>query len=404
MVFLSLGLRLRAEAEALNMVENVGNYNRHRAIPAIKHLDDGYEIVLVPAVSGQHLANAYMRALAGLAINIEEKNKGKKLLCDMCRDYKIIGGFPKRPNETSNEEQRVKDCIVEDITGFMVAKVKEEGEEKGGKGNTKEKKVKEEGEEKGGKGNTKEKSKGFSIKRTSRIMFSYLVPDIDSFKSNIPLSFPQFHVRFNQKEQADQQAIFYKENASPIYMSLINIDVDGVGKYVDDQGEIKEITCNSGNCETLDRIERIKLSLDALKVMFDSLTIGANKSRNTPLIEPIGGILAISNPINFVVSPPRMKIKDKNLSSWYIEDTITRAKNYCKNLNEYKIEEIINIMYFDKENNYDYKNNNPNDSQICTNSDDKKDDKKDEISQKNSFEDLIDDAKKKIMELISNKK
>jgi len=62
MVFASFGFRFRVNVEAMNMVESVGNYSRHRVAPIIRRfIEDGnvrYEVQFLPVVSGQSLANA----------------------------------------------------------------------------------------------------------------------------------------------------------------------------------------------------------------------------------------------------------------------------------------------------------------------------------------------------------
>jgi CRISPR-associated protein Csa2 len=91
-MFISFGFRFRTEAEALNMVESVGNYSRHRTAPMllgpIKQGDKGlrYKITMAPAVSGQSIAFGYMTALVKLAI---QRNLP---VCDECKSYQELGG------------------------------------------------------------------------------------------------------------------------------------------------------------------------------------------------------------------------------------------------------------------------------------------------------------------------
>jgi CRISPR-associated protein Csa2 len=137
-MFLSMSFRLRVEVEALNMVEAMGAYTRHRTVSILKSRGEGkgYRLVIAPAVSGQAVAYGYMKSLVELA-----QRKGLPV-CDQCRSYEAKGGFIKHGTDTKGElEKLVKDCIVEDVTGFMVAEAK--------------------------------------IRRTSPIQFSYMALDID---------------------------------------------------------------------------------------------------------------------------------------------------------------------------------------------------------------------------------
>ena len=161
MVFVSIGLRTRIEVEALNMTEALGAYTRHRTASLLKKFEKqggrlSYRIVTVPAISGQSISHGYHRALVEIA-----KKMGLPV-CKECSNYEVIGGFLKHGTAGRNvtEEGIVRECVVEDITGFMVPDA--------------------------------------NIRRTSAIMFSYMVPDLESAETAID---PQFHVRYNFKTQ-----------------------------------------------------------------------------------------------------------------------------------------------------------------------------------------------------------
>lgn len=275
-VFVSFGFRFRVNVEAMNMVESVGNYSRHRVVPIIRRIEeDGkvrYEVQFLPAVSGQSIANAYMRALVDIAIK-----RGLRV-CEECRRYNESNGFPKRPaakGEGDSVDKRVAECVVEDVTGFMAT----QSSDKSGEGR--------------------------ALRRTSRIQFSYLIPDADSANHVPPM--PQFHVRFGE-----EQTIFNIESASAIYTLVANIDIDGIGKGV--------------NTEVSDREARVGASLDALMLMLNGGYIGAKKSRYYPQMEPLGAVAVVSDPYPFVVSPPKAKLNnDGTLQAWYLEDTLRRA-------------------------------------------------------------------------------
>jgi CRISPR-associated protein Csa2 len=314
MVFVSFGFRFRVNVEAMNMVESVGNYARHRTAPIISRIIEDskvrYEVQFLPIVSGQSIANAYTRALVDIAVR-------KKLpVCEMCRNYNVLNGFPKRPNmlgDSDSVDKRVGECVVEDVTGFMATMATEEKKEE-----------------------EKEKKKGRAIRRTSRIQFSHLIPDADSVKHVPPM--PQFHVRYGEEKQEQtifKQTIFNIESASAIYTLVVNIDVDGIGKGI--------------TTTTSDRDARVEAVLDALMLMFNGGYIGAKKSRYFPQMELLGAIATVSDPYAFIVSPPKAKLNnDGTLLPWYLEDTLRRALEFKNVFNDIS----LRVFYIDNEFNW----------------------------------------------------
>lgn len=285
-VFTSIGLRLRVEVEALNMVEALGAYTRHRTASIFKKsVKDGgvvYRLVTAPAVSGQSIANGYMRAIVELAKHY------KLSICEECSAYEARGGFTKHGTSKGvNYDGLLKNCVVEDLTGFMVP---EEG-----------------------------------LRRTSPVMFSYMVPDLESAKAIID---SQFHVRYDFTTQQHQP--FNVESGTAIYMVMIAIDVSKIGKL--EKGEYLD-----------DRGKRIEIALRGLSTLFEGLGFGAKKARYLPIEEVVGGVAAVSNPIPFVVSPPRIYGDEGN----YLADTVKRASKYIEALSQ--LNEKITIAYFDKE-------------------------------------------------------
>jgi len=282
-MFASFGFRFRAEVEALNMAEAVGNYTRHRLAPVIKiEKDDqgrvtGYKVTMAPAVSGQSIAYGYMKTLAELA-----KKRGLPL-CDQCRNYEQYGGFFKRADVLDlGHDERIESCVVEDTTGFLVAAKAEGGGQK-----SKAKK----GEEEGGE------ERGVSIKRTSAVMFSYLVPD------GVGVITPQIHVRYNRVDP-DQQIPFQVESGTAIYIHGVAVDVDRIGLKED-------------GTYVADRRRRVELAFEALKHLYSGMLFGAKKSRYLPVFEALGGVAAVSKGLPFMVSPPRL--------GDYVTETAKRA-------------------------------------------------------------------------------
>jgi len=285
-VFISIGLRLRTEVEALNMVESLGAYTRHRSVSILKRIvkkNGGvvYKLVIAPAISGQTINHGFSALLVELA-------EGRGLpVCPDCKAYRIRVGFDKRSTQSVDHDTRIKDCVIEDLTGFLAPEA--------------------------------------GVKRTAPVSFSYMVPDLEGGKAAID---SQFHVQYNM--ETNQHRPFTIESGSAIYMLGISVDVDKIGRLF------------NGNYIP-DRIERIDLVFSALTALFEGLGFGAKKSRYLPIIEVVGAIATVSHPIPFVVSPPRIYRDGRN----YISDTITRAEHYTAVLKDFN--EGIEIVYLDKE-------------------------------------------------------
>lgn len=285
MVFVSIGLRMRVEVEALNMVEALGAYTRHRTVSVLKRISgDGkvsYKLVVVPAVSGQSIANGYHRALVELA------KLANVPVCDECKRYETRGGFDKRSTEKISHDERVKTCVVEDLTGFLAPEA--------------------------------------NVRRTSPISFSYLVPDVESSKTALD---SQFHVKYNFEKA--EHAPFNIESGTAVYMMTIAVDVDRIGKL-------------STGSYVEDRCRRVELAFKALEVLVEGFTYGAKKSRYLPIIEVLGGVAAVSHPIPFMVSAPRVYKTGSN----YISETVSRSLAFLEALKNYN--EVVKLVIMDKE-------------------------------------------------------
>jgi CRISPR-associated protein Csa2 len=285
MVFASFSFRLRVEVEALNMVEALGAYGRHRTVSILKPRPDGrgYRVVIAPAVSGQAIAYGYMKTLVALA------DKLGLPVCNECRNYATLGGFTKHGTSEEKgltEHALVANCLVEDLTGFMVPAA--------------------------------------GIRRTSPVQFSYMVPDVES--SDVAID-PQFHVRAPMPGQSPQP--FQVEAGTAVYTLSVFIDCDKIG------------TTSDGK-PVNDRGKRVEAALLGLSVLLEGLAFGAKKARYLPVYEVSGAVAAVSRPLPFVVSPARVT-KNSN----YIRDTIDRAAKYTELLRDLK--ERVDIVYFDKE-------------------------------------------------------
>jgi len=288
-MFTSIAFRLRVEVEALNMVEALGAYTRHRTVSVFKKVQrEGrtlYKVIVVPAISGQSIANGYQRTLVELALKLGLP------VCDQCRRYESTGGFIKHSTEGEgskvSHDNLIENCVVEDLTGFLIPRI--------------------------------------GVRRTSPVMFSYLVPDTESAKAVLE---PQFHVRYNF--EVGEHNPFNIESGSAIYMLTVGIDIDKIGKKND--GSILK-----------DKGKRIEVAFKAIEALVEGLNFGAKKARYLPISEVLGAIGAISDPIPFMVSPPRIYSNEDN----YISKTIIRASKYVEALKG--VNEKVYVAYIDNE-------------------------------------------------------
>jgi CRISPR-associated protein Csa2 len=320
-MFVSFGFRFRVEVEALNMAETVGNYARHRAAPILIQVRDEegrlkeYRITMAPAVSGQSVAFGYMSALVKLA------EQRRLPVCEECRSYEHLGGFFKRADRVDvGYDERIKTCVVEDLTGFMATKERGEG------------------------------GKGAVIRRTSPVMFSYMVPDATSARGVL---MPQLHVRYNLKNP-EKQVPYQVEAGTAVYIHGVAIDVERIGRLEDGR-----------HIDAKDRLMRVELALDALKALYGGLLFGAKKARYLPVIEALGGIAAVSHPMPFVVSPPRL--------GDYVGENVNRARKFGAG--------SIKLFCFDKEG-----------VTSCG--------KQDGVEAADSLEDLVDKVKAAVVEML----
>lgn len=308
MVYVSLGLRLLVNLEALNMVESIGNYTRHRKGAIIyKRSRSGnteYVVRWVPVVSGEAMAHAYQCWLAKIA-------RDRKLpVCEDCSrceftkhaDTKLFGSTlweqqlaktleglsKKRASEVDLsvvhdiEKKIIENCIVEDIGGFLLP------------------------------------SRPIPVKRTSRFFVSYMVPAYDQIE-NVAVE-PQMHTRSSVKmggggeEGVAGQMIYYVEVGSAVYSWSMFLDVDGIGRtsFI----RIEDVV------DKKNRVERVKAALDALYLMLESKIFGAKQSRYMPILEYENMAIAISTKYPFNISAPA--------NPGYIRDTVERAKEFSK--------------------------------------------------------------------------
>ena len=286
MVYLSLGLRALVNVEALNMVESVGNLTRHRKAAIVYRRGNTYVLRYVPVISGESLAHAYQEWLVKLA---KQRNIPICEFCEYCEFVKhaqpqVFGSKPwekslanvvskKGYKPETIESEIIKNCVVEDIGGFLFA------------------------------GPT-------PVKRTSRFYVSYMIPAIDAIEK--AALEPQMHVRHAPKASqklAQAQMPYYVEVGSAIYSWSFYLDIGGIG--------VSSLT-NEKVISDQDRLSRIELSLDALALMIETKLFGAKLTRFNPLTDYESVMLILSKTCPLTVSAPTKRE--------YIKDTLRRAK------------------------------------------------------------------------------
>jgi CRISPR-associated protein Csa2 len=280
--FVSVGVRMLVNVEALNMVESVGNVTRHRRATVVYRRDKEYVIRIVPALSGENIAHAYQQWIAELA---KHRYPADKIpLCEFCekseflkhcdlnlfgsKDWerglvRLIEGKNYNPHEI--EKEIVRNCVVEDLGGFLYP-----GDP--------------------------------PVKRTSRFQVSYMIPTIESLDAGAVALEPQFHVRHSPTRTAKEgqkvagQAIYYVETGSAVYSLTFNLDVGGIG--MTSMLKVEQAV------DEEERKNRINLAIDALSIMLDSKIFGAKLSRFTPVIDYETIIAAVSSYPPFTISSP----------------------------------------------------------------------------------------------------
>lgn len=323
-MFLSLASRFVANIEALNAVESIGNVTKHRRAPVIifDEKDNRYTIKYVPAISGESIGHAYQ-------VNVVEFAKaiygGNPPVCKWCArgeflkemrmEYAIEEAKKVIDNKKFSDEDKkhefekavVKNCLVEDIGGFLSAE-------------------------------------DFPVKRTSAFQVGYVVPTRDSISATVIDT--QFQVRHapviaggkaEEKSQEGRkevaaQMLYYVEVASALYGIHFNLDIDAIGKTR--LVKVEEVV----NSE--DKKKRILAAIGGL-----ALTIlgqfGAKRSRFNPISEIKSLTISLCENFMFCVTPPH--------DTKYLTSTVERAKSFSNLLKNVGVDSGISIYAYDVE-------------------------------------------------------
>jgi len=312
--FLSLAARLLVNVEALNMVESIGNVTRHRRATIIITHNGEYRKIEVPAISGETLAHAYQEALVLVAKQIFPR---KPPICPWCERGEFfksmddahtmpevkqtVGKLKGKEQVRVFEEAVIKNCLVEDIGGFLRAERP-------------------------------------PVKRTSLFQIGYMVPTFDAINATSLES--QFHVRHApseavraEKQERAAQMIYYIETGSALYGVTFNLDIGGIGRT--SMIEVKDVLDNE------EKKLRIKTALGALVVLLSSGLFGAKRTRFLPILDICSVVAAVSTPVPFTVIPPATKD--------FIAQTAEKSMKFNEIMSKVNISEEIKVYAYSKE-------------------------------------------------------
>jgi len=303
-VFVSVRGRILLNVEALNMTESVGNYVKHRKVPVLIPEGNGFATYFVPAISGESVSHGFQKTLA------EEAQKNSIPVCKLCSkgiflkstNKKVIKEALGEPSNFDIEEFVVKNCLVEDVGGFMYAEEE-------------------------------------NVKRTSNFFIGYMIPAREAIEHVVVD--PQLHSRYALgtpfvTEQG--QMIYYVELSSALYTFSMDLDTKYIGRLT-----FKYENVGKDLFKEDERLNRVETVFDALKTFLLEQPFGAKKTRFLPLGEWDSIVISISDKTWTASSP---------FTGKYIENTIKKKEkiNYGTEIYVGKREEgnvedtIINSM------------------------------------------------------------
>lgn len=260
--FITFAVKLQLNVHDLNNEAVAGNVTDIRIM---EFLDENGNRVEAPAVSGRMLKHWHYEGMRHLILNGPYKDIP---LCKGCE-----AGEPIRPGEIENnkliqvskpEKEAIQSCAVCDVHGYLIAQKAEEDEER-----------------------------GMSARRTSRAMFSWLMPVLgfDTASKQV----------IHNRVSSDPSVMipFHKSYASGIYAFVSALDVDRIG--------LIELNLGSENPYAVEdnaRKERIKIAIEAYRLMLSG-QIGASLSHAIPHVNPVEVLVAYyeKGPLPFPVSP-----------------------------------------------------------------------------------------------------
>ena len=322
-MYVSVRGRIWLEAEALNMVESVGNYVKHRRVPIVVSEGGNFLTFFVPAISGESVAHAYQTILA------EEMGKVKEKVCKYCQKgiflkssskevyQDVIGEKPpeaanKKKNEKSEvvgkksevvgkiESSIVSNCGVEDVGGFLYAE-------------------------------------NPNVKRTSSFYTGYMVPVREGLKV---LSIdPQLHSRYalgtkfvgaGEGESTSGQRIYYVELSSGLFAFSFDLDTKFIGKYTFNVDQYGQDIVQTDSAK-----KRTQAAIEALRRLLLEFPVGAKRTRFNPAEVRWDSLsLAVSNDVwtmpSSFVGDYMARALSKKSSVNYGTNIYSYAESECK--------------------------------------------------------------------------
>ncbi len=262
--FVTFAVKTQLNVHDLNNEAVAGNVTDIRIMD---FLDENGVRQEAPAVSGRMLKHWHYEGMKHLIVN------GSYTAVPLCAGCKA--GEPIRPGNIANgnlsqdsgisEENAIKNCVVCDSHGYLIAKP----EATAGEG-------------------------GISARRSSRAMFSWLMPvlEIDTTSKQV------IHNRVSSDPKTMMP--FNKSYASGIYAFVSVLDVDRISLVELILGSASPYAVNNNN----GRKDRIKVAIEAYRYMISG-QIGASLSHAVPHSNPIEILVAYSEngPLPFPVSP-----------------------------------------------------------------------------------------------------
>jgi CRISPR-associated protein Cst2 len=279
--FITFSVKVQLNVHDLNNEAVAGNVTDIRIM---EFLDEMGGKVEATAVSGRMLKHWHYEGMRKLG-----SAQGLPF-CDACKI-----GEPVRPAKLENnilshknavaegQVAVIQKCAICDIHGYLAAIA---GEGRGGR------RTSEEGEE---------EQEGVSERRSSRVMFSWLMPVLGGeFSSRQVIhSRVKSGISFDDKNLTSQMP-FHKSYGSGIYAFVSALDIDRIG--------LVELNLGSPNPYAVDdnsgRKQRIKVALEAYRLMLSG-QLGASLSHAVPHVNPLEILVAYSEtgPLPFPVSP-----------------------------------------------------------------------------------------------------
>lgn len=262
--FVTFAVKTQLNVHDLNNEAVAGNVTDIRIM---EFLNENGERKEAPSVSGRMLKHWHYEGMKHLIVN------GSYTAVPLCAGCKA--GEPIRPGNITNgnlsqdsgisEENAIKNCAVCDSHGYLIAKP----EAAAGEG-------------------------GISARRSSRAMFSWLMPvlEIDTTSKQV----------IHNRVSADPKTMmpFNKSYASGIYAFVSALDVDRIGLVEFNLGSTNAYAVDNSN----GRKDRIKVAIEAYRYLISG-QMGASLSHAVPHGNPLEIFVTYSEtgPLPFPVSP-----------------------------------------------------------------------------------------------------